>query len=308
MDSQKLEGVRTVTQAQIREMFERDRDLQQSSFRLDDIYNVLSLVLYDENDRLLAYAGHQSLVWDTEVLGLRSARITYLWSFGDYCLKRQRLSRLIKESIDQQCVEHVEFISARISCDNIASIHALEDNGFRIIESYLTFVSRLPTPCENFRRDDLVRPAAPSEVDAVSYLAFQAFRYNRYMTDQLLPEKQARHSRLVWVQNAFNGRAEAIYLAEFKKEIAGFVILRTIAGDDGSKIGRIDLIAVDYRFAGQGIACALISQAFQHYLGKVDQVQVATQASNIAAVNLYQKMGFSLLRSEYSLHWHSALH
>ena len=307
MHSRDLGAVRTATEQQIRDMLDIDRNSQYSSFRLGNIHNLSSLMLCDGNDRLLAYAGHQSLDWDSNILALRSARIGYLWSLGDYRVQRRRLSRLVKASIDQDRDEQVEFMSTRIPCEDIASVHALEDNGFRLIESYLTFVSCSSAKADGPRPDDRVRPAGPADAGGVSQLAFEAFRYNRYMIDPLLPKKQARHSRLVWVQNAFKGRAEAVYLAEVDKVIAGFLIMRPIEGDNDRKIGLIDLIAVDSRFRGQGIGSSLVSQALRHYQGKVDLVEVGTQASNVAAVNLYQKMGFRFLRSEYSLHWHAEL-
>ena len=196
-------------------------------------------------------------------------------------------------------------MSARVPSADIAAIHALEANHFRLIETYLTFAAAPNAGEENRKPDDRVRLANPADVSAVSKLAFEAFRYNRYMVDPLLPEEQARHSRLVWVENAFKGRAEAIYVAEADGAIAGFLILRTVGGEGNDKAGLIDLIAVHPGCAGHGIGKSLVAKALEHYKGKAGLVKVGTQSVNIAAVNLYHTMGFRFQEAENTLHWHA---
>lgn len=305
MRSSGSERVSSAEEQQICAMIAKEENPAYSSFLGEKTAGLRSLVMVDDNDHLLAYAGDRLLPWDTEVLQMASARLGYLWSLGDYSTQRRRLSKLLEASVERWMHEQVEFVSARIKCENLAVVHAVEDQGFRVIESYLTFRLDSPRNMDVATMDKRIRLAHSSEVQVVSQLAYEVFRYNRYMMDPLLPEQRARYSRLVWVKNAFAGRAEAVYIAEVERKVSGFAVLRTVVSENGEKIGLVDLIAVDPKLAGQGVGSALVLKSLYYFRDKVQLVEVGTQATNVAAINLYEKMGFRFLHSEYSLHWHS---
>ena len=71
------------------------------------------------------------------------------------------------------------------------------------------------------------------------------------------------------------------------------------------KTGEIELIAVEPGFHGRGIGKALVARAVRHYQGKTSEIQVGTQAKNLPAIQLYTRMGFSIVHSEFSFHRHS---
>jgi ribosomal protein S18 acetylase RimI-like enzyme len=307
VEAKNAEKILWVRASEIHGMVDREEEGGSSSFLVDQTVGLHSVVIADDNDRLLGYAGYQMLPWDTDVLNMVSGRVGYMWGQGDYLTQRQRLSRLLGVCIEKLVSDGMKFLSTRINCEELAAVHAAEDHGFRVIESYLTFYTDRQLDTGVADLDNRVRLADRSEEAAVSRLALNAFRYNRYMMDPLLPEELARYSRVVWVRNAFAGRAEAIYVAEAGSKIVGFVILRTVTTGSEKKIGLIDLIAVDSAFAGGGIGSALLSQSLHYFGDRVFMVQAGTQCANVSAVNLYKKMGFRYLNCEYSLHWHSSL-
>jgi dTDP-4-amino-4,6-dideoxy-D-galactose acyltransferase len=124
------------------------------------------------------------------------------------------------------------------------------------------------------------------------------------MSDSLIPDNLARHSRSEWVRNSFKGRAEAIYVAEEDGQLSGFLLLKSKMDPNGNKAGVIDLIAVDSEYSGKGIGMGLVSASIQHYSQAADYIEVGTQAKNIPAVNLYIKSGFRIAKSEFTLHHH----
>ena len=254
------------------------------------------------DDRLTALAGWRSLPWDSEVLQFPCGRIGPMWARGGYLERRRRLGKLFDRCTTEAQEQDVCFFSLRLNGTDLAALHAAEDAGFRVIESYLTFARDIDHIPES---DKLVRLANPSEAEVVAEIAYRAFHYNRFLADPLIPEERARHSRRDWVRNAFAGRAEAIYVAEEKGNVAGFLLLRSVKNPDGEKVGLIDLIAVAPEYPGRGLGSALALQSLHHYQGKSPVVEVGTQAKNAAAVNLYTKLGFRLVRSEFTLHWHA---
>jgi len=297
------EGILRADQELIASLLAREPEEGSESlaFALADISDSSAWAVV-EDDRLTALAGWRPLPWDSDVLQFSCGRIDFMWARGDYLERRRRLGKLFKRCTTEAQEQDVCLFSLRLDGKDLAAMHAAEDAGFRVIESYLTFARDIDHIPESDKR---VRLANPSEAEVVAEIAYRAFRYNRFLADPLIPEERARHSRRDWVRNAFAGRAEAIYVAEESGNVAGFLLLRSVQNPDREQIGLIDLIAVAPEYPGRGLGSALALQALHHYQGTLPVVEVGTQAKNAAAINLYTKLGFRLVRSEFTLHWHA---
>jgi ribosomal protein S18 acetylase RimI-like enzyme len=257
------------------------------------------------------------LPWDSEVLGCPSGSIEGLWAEGCYAEQRHRLETVLNACIADAEDHGVRFLSVRLPEDAIASLHAVEAVGFRIIESFLTFgrkttreIPFVRSETRNGESDCHVRLAQPDEMETVAAIAHRAFESFRLRVDPQIPESRARHSRREWVRNGFKGRAEAIYVSESENRIVGFALLRSkvsrrLPERSTEKVGEIELIAGDPAFHGRGIGKALVAEAIRHYQGKTSEIHVGTQAKNLRAIGLYTRMGFSVVRSELSFHRHS---
>ena len=262
-------------------------------------------------NRLLGLGGWQFLPWDSKVLSCPSGSVGGLWTEGDYAEQCYRLETVLKACIADAEGHRVRFLSVRLPEGALAALHAVEAVGFRIIESFLTFSRKTGGAIPFDGRSDFhIRLAQPDEMEAAASIAYRAFQSFRLRVDPQLPESRARHSRREWVRNGFKGRAEAIYVAESENRLrsesprlVGFVLLRSKT--DTEKTGEIELIAVEPGFHGKGIGKALVARAIRHYQGKTSEIHVGTQAKNLQAVGLYTRMGFSVIRSEFSFHRHS---
>lgn len=255
-------------------------------------------------NRLLALVCWRILPWDSQVLNYLSGSVGGLWTDGDYTERCYRLETVLKACIVDTETHGVRFLSIRLPEGALASLHAVEAVGFRIIESFLTFSRKTTSEIPLDGGSDFhIRLAQPDDMEMVASVAYRAFQSFRLRIDPQITESRARHSRREWVRNGFKGRAEAIYVAESEKRIVGFVLLRSKT--DTGKTGEIELIAVEPGFHGKGIGKALVARAVRHYRGKTSEIHVGTQAKNLRAVGLYNRMGFSLVRSELSFHRHS---
>ena len=255
-------------------------------------------------NRLQAAAGWRSLPWDSQVLSCPSGSVGGLWAEGCYAEQCHRLETVLKACIADAEDHGVRFLSARLPEDGLASLHAVEAVGFRIIESFLTFGRKTDGEIPvNGAPDCHIRLAQPDEMETVASIGYRAFQSFRLRVDPQIPESRARHSRREWVRNGFKGRAEAIYVAESENRLVGFALLRSKGDTEG--VGEIELIAVDPAFHGRGIGKGLVAEAIRYYQGKTSEIQVGTQAKNLRAIGLYTRMGFSVVRSELSFHRHS---
>ena len=254
-------------------------------------------------NRLQALACWQFLPWDSQVLGCPSGSVGGLWSKGSYAEQCHRLETVLKACIADAEAHGVHFLSTRLPEGNIASLHVVEAAGFRIIESFLTFRRKTAGEIPFDRGSDFhIRVAQPDEMETVASIAHRAFQSFRLRIDPQIPESRARHSRREWVRNGFKGRAEAIYVAETENHLVRFVLLRSKT--DTEKMGEIELIAVEPEFHSRGIGKALVARAVRYYQGKTSEIQVGTQAKNLRAIQLYTRMGFSIVCSELSFHRH----
>ena len=66
----------------------------------------------------------------------------------------------------------------------------------------------------------------------------------------------------------------------------------------------IDLIAVDKRNRGKGLAKTMISYASINCLSSHGAIEVGTQIANTESLALYAKLGFGIISSSYVLHRH----
>jgi ribosomal protein S18 acetylase RimI-like enzyme len=224
--------------------------------------------------------------WDSEVLGLRAAKLTFSAKPSkDY----QPLVELLKSS-------GFEYVTARIPLSERERAMALTAAGFRQIDSIVTFAIEGPAkPPESG-----VRLATAVDAERVGELAAESFTLSRYFTDPILSQAQGRRAMSEWGRNSCKGKAaDAVWIVEEKSQIAGFITCKK-----RGKTGVIVLVAVRAQSAGKGIGAQLVRQACKWFLDQgIHRVEVQTQSENTAAIQLYSKEGFSEFSRSITLRW-----
>jgi ribosomal protein S18 acetylase RimI-like enzyme len=189
------------------------------------------------------------------------------------------------------------FATAKVAADDIAAAGRLEDMGFRMIDMALSFAA--PVAAIPFDRADGVRQARPEDCAAVAAIARDGFRFSRFHLDPRLPKALAGRIKAAWAENFFKGgRGDAMIVASVEERVVGFLQLLRAAQERLV----IDLIAVDERFRGGGLARAMIASAVRTM--PAVELRVGTQAANIPSVRLYESLGFRLSGAQLVLHCH----
>lgn len=175
-----------------------------------------------------------------------------------------------------------------------AHASVLGDAGFRMVETLISFRQALSGSDQTLPTG--VRCATAADADAVAGIAAGAFHSDRWHADPEIPDAAADRMKAQWARNDVLGRAAVVFLAlQQDGEIAGFNAILT--RDD---VAIIDLIAVKPDCRGQGHARRLIAAA-QSLPQKT--LQVGTQASNAASIQLYQSTGFVEFQRQITWHW-----
>jgi len=192
------------------------------------------------------------------------------------------------------------FLYAKIPSQSIDHIKFLEENGFRLVDTNITFEKSALSPhapagnCE-------VRFALPGDEAQAVEVAKRSFVYSRFHLDPAFSNEAADKVKAEWVRNFFLGRrGEAMVVALVDKAIIGF--LQLLQSDDG--LLTIDQIAVSSAYRKQGIADNMISYAEGH-CKNVQRVRVGTQIVNIPSMRLYEGMGFKVSETSYVFHYHN---
>jgi GNAT superfamily N-acetyltransferase len=135
-------------------------------------------------------------------------------------------------------------------------------------------------------------------------IARSSFRFSRFHLDPLIPLESAHQIKHDWILNyLLRKRGEHLWVASVAGRPAGF--LAVIAGNDaGRRYRAIDLIGVAPAYQGQGIGQALVAYFIDTYRDHSDFLLVGTQIANLPSIHLYQKLGFSLVKSAYVMHLH----
>ena len=246
----------------------------------------------------------EKLKWDSEMLEQPCGRVGRIQRFIEVYdpLYPRCAEMLARELVETAEAMGLAFLSMRVDSD-IRWTQAFEAHGFRFIETVLTFRKSIrhrgqspeqPGPVET-------RLATYRDVEPCCDIAGTALTQSRFHTDPNISIKLARRIKRNWVWNGIRGRA-VTYVAHIRNRVVGFICLRGTNKEDAETI---DLIAVHPDFQRQGVGQSLVNQACLHYreiMPSYVNLNVSTQATNINAIQFYQRMGFTLIRSQQTFH------
>ena len=193
-------------------------------------------------------------------------------------------------------IENPYFVDVKVPCVAVQRVGALEAAGFRVIDTALQFEradeDELPTPAV----ETDVRWASPEDGPAVGEIA-AGMDNSRFHLDPDIADAVASSIKREWVLNFFSGtRGDRLIVCGEKP--SGFLLL--LSGSPWV----IDLIAVEHSQRRRGAARNMVGFAAGVCGGAL---RVGTQASNVAAVRLYESMGFRLVAADQILHLHGGV-
>lgn len=204
-------------------------------------------------------------------------------------------------ALDDARAEGLDLLIARTSANDLAAAHALEDAGFRLMDSILYFRRPLADPSPPAA--DFVRLARLSDVDAVVAVAQMAFHDypGHYRSDPRLPRELADGIYPDWARRSLTDQptvADRVLVAEVDGEIAGFGALK-FQGEvaDGTLFG----VAPAWR--GRGVYRELLLAALDAArVAGCTVMEYSTQLTNIPAQRTITRLGFTLDHAVFTFH------
>lgn len=226
--------------------------------------------------------------WDTEVTGLKCARVSSIR------LGQGQSGKTLAQS-------GFEYVIVRWPAEDEKTIKCLESNGFFRLDSIVNFegeCARISSSAPS--GEAIIRKATADDERAAATLSGRSFNLSRFHVDPVLGEKISRRVHEEWMRNSIRGvAADAVFLAEKRGELAGFITCKK-----SKETGAIELVAVDAKFSGQGLGAALVSSAVRWMSDQgCTRASVRTQTNNEPAVQLYVKMGFLEKNQTITYRW-----
>tara|TARA_B100000902_G_scaffold398294_1_gene464564 strand:+ start:1054 stop:1767 length:714 start_codon:yes stop_codon:yes gene_type:complete len=191
-----------------------------------------------------------------------------------------------------------KFIWSKIPVQNIKSLICLQKLGFYLVDTNI----QLSLSSKIFqKKNSNIRFAKPSDEFGVRAIAENSFKYNRFNKDPNISKEVVCKIKEEWAGNFFSGkRGKWMIVVEQDSKIIAF--LQLIEKKQDTIV--IDLIAVDEKNKGNGLAKEMISYAYINCLKNNGIIEVGTQIANTPSIKLYLKLGFRIISAYYMIHMH----
>lgn len=211
--------------------------------------------------------------------------------------------KILLESLNELCNQYLQedlFVYVKVKTNLIHQINKIESLGFRLIDTNITFSRSSNLGYKEVVGDDIfIKFAKSSYKHSIGEIAFNNFKFSRFHLDPNIKKSQADNLKKYWVENFFSGhRGHYMITALCKNKPIGFLQLLK----KENKI-IIDLIAVSSGYRGKRIGSSMIEFACNKI--QFDIITAGTQISNLPSINLYLKLGFKPITSDYVFHFHN---
>ena len=198
----------------------------------------------------------------------------------------------------------VEMLIARCDADAASVVHALETQGFLLMDTLMTFSAALNRHLRQLPASQVeVRPLGPGDERHVEDIARGAFHgyQGHYHADARLPRDACDAVYVSWASRLCerHGRGLQMLLAWRGHEPLGFIAAEIAA--DGS--GRCGLYAVRPEAQGAGVGRALMSAGMRWCADQGAQTMLAgTHLTNLASQRVWTRLGFGVIRAQHTFH------
>ena len=228
--------------------------------------------------------------------------------FGVRIARNPSLTHDTLAEANEFCLRHdIDLMIARCATEDSFSMHSLEADGFRLMDTLVSWRRSLdrPAPAEHTGQENgtLVQPIGPVDEAAVRRIAAQAFQgySGHYHADPRLDQHQASEVYISWATRCCRepDSADLMLGARRDGELVGFLALKAL----GQGLCMVPLAAVAPQTQGQGVLRSLLVGAVrwlkEHNYTAVEYGCVLT---NIAAQKALARAGFEMCRSAHTLH------
>jgi GNAT superfamily N-acetyltransferase len=208
----------------------------------------------------------------------------------------------IPELVEWCAARQVRLLVARSR--QIRAVQAMEERGFRLMDVLVYYqfpLDEKPIPAPIGAA--CVRPCRDEDHDAIARIALASFKdyQGHYHNDPRLPRDKCDQGYADWARNSCRDEelAQAVFVAEVDGRVVAFSTAQL--GEDGVVEGR--LVAVRPEAQRRGLYRQLVLARMEWGRDRgMRRFVTSTQISNHATQKVWQRLGFEIFDSVYTLH------
>jgi GNAT superfamily N-acetyltransferase len=256
----------------------------------------------------------QFLPWDTDQLGIRSARL-HVFGNAEIVMGKddEDLIRLAKLVAEWAKHNGVSFVDTKVSAEHLYRARFLEQVGFHVVDTLVTMGST-PSNHASEPAELTIREALAEDLVHLEALSRDAFGDLTVIQDRFFLEPKINHVRaqelfVSWIRNSCQKHVAGtgvVLVAVEGQKLLGYLAMERLDASAFPGCWYDSLNAIDVQARGKGVYKALTRAAFARaHSEQARWLITKTQISNRRVINSWLHAGASLLESHVTLHWTS---
>ncbi len=264
------------------------------------------ILVAEDKKEIVGLAVLNFLLWDTKHFGIKMAKISYLMARGNYNQVLAIKNRLLPYLLQLSKKEKIAHLSCRIDISDTSSIHALEANGFRLMDTLVTYAfNRCKHNIPNVKELYKIREFKKEDLDILVNLATRAFTIDRFHLDPFIPNDKADVLYGEWIKNCCKNKIQGkVLIAENDRRCpVGFLtykLNKELNELTGVRIIGHGLSVVSPQ--AKGAYVALVKATVKNTIQFYDCAEFDTQLNNYEVIKIWERFKFDFIRAKYTFH------
>jgi ribosomal protein S18 acetylase RimI-like enzyme len=251
------------------------------------------------------------LSWESPLLGKSMWAIKHIAVAAGPGDMSSVATRLVAEAVRHVADRDADFLLCRAMPSDTAIIHALESNGFLLMDTLVNFVfdcrARGSNGDQHVPEGFAFRLATTSDTERLAAVAHSSFagHVGRFRADPRIGHAAATRIYQEWIRSCANGWADWIVVAMHGDRIAGYSAWKKPSALDerhGIRLGHYSIGAVHPDFFGRGLFTALTHAGMEQLCSSADWIEAPTHIDNYAVQRGFLRLGWRIAGAQHSFH------
>ena len=245
----------------------------------------------------------RQLSWDSEFFRIPMARIEYVLAPD-----RARAIGSVAAMNGALRARGVKHVSARVDIEDLSTMAALEENGYRLMDALVTYITRPrkepPNPVREVGAIREFRPEDGPQLIDIAADAYRGFR-GRFHLDSHIPDERCDAFYAEWARQCVaHTMADTVLVSEGADgQLLGFLAFRK--RQPVSSVGRVAVYGGGLgacRRDAPGAYAGLIRAGTIWAHDRDGVAECQTQNYNFPTIRIYEAVGAHYVRADYTLH------
>jgi len=251
------------------------------------------------------------LPWESAILNKKMAAVKHMAAMPGR-EHAEVVESLVSTALEWTRDSNYDFLLCKTYTDDFTTIHALERQGFLLVDTLLDFVvdlRRFPNALQTavIPAGMELRLAGPADLAGLVEVSRRAFAFHpgRFHVDARLGPECSKTIYERWIESCLNGWADWVVVAETAGKIAGYSAWKRPSKREMRHkldLGHYSIGAVHPDFHGQGLFSALTLRGTELLESLATRIEGPTHINNYGVHRGYIKLGWRIEDAHHSFH------